>query len=138
MEAQRQSRYCPECGRENPRAARYCMDCAYPLAGVPAPNWSRDSGLATGQRGDAAREPALSEAWGPDRGLISATPLSQSKTDWATIIAAVLAALSLQNMSRKARQTTIAIVLLVLLFGCPMACGFLMFVMEWIARLLGG
>lgn len=56
-------------------------------------------------------------------------------TDWAAIVAAVLAFLSLRSLSRRARGTVIVVTILVLFFGCPMVCGFVMFVMDWFARL---
>jgi uncharacterized membrane protein YvbJ len=96
--------YCPECGHKNPGEARFCMQCATPLAGQQSP--------AAGS-GSPQRE----------------------RTDWATIVAAVLAFLSLRHMSRKARDTTIVVLLLMLFFGCPMVCGFMAFAMEWFARL---
>lgn len=64
----------------------------------------------------------------------AARPGSQG-TDWAGIVAAVLAFLSLRRMSPRARNMTLLVVFLVLFFGCPMVCGFVGFVMEWAASL---
>ena len=101
--------FCPECGHENPGEARFCMDCGHSLTGEPSQRSIQSSA--------------------------SATPSSNGGTDWAGIVAALLAFLSLRHMSRKARQTTIVIAFLVLFFGCPMVCGFVAFVLEWIGRL---
>jgi hypothetical protein len=110
--------YCPECGHENPVEARFCMDCGHPLDG-PAPVAAGGGYVPSGSRGTARSHQR-----------------EDGGTDWAAIAAAVLAFLSLRHMSRKARDTTIVIAFLTLFFGCPMACGFLMFVMDWFARLL--
>jgi hypothetical protein len=56
-------------------------------------------------------------------------------TDWAAIVAAILAFLGLRHASRRAGQTAIVIVILLLFFGCPMICGFMAFAMEWFAQL---
>jgi uncharacterized membrane protein YvbJ len=104
------NRYCPECGQQNPAGARFCMQCGYALAEAPA------------QAGQLAQA-------GP-----AARPGSEG-TDWAGIVAAVLAFLSLRRMSPKARGMTLLVVFLVLFFGCPMVCGFVGFVMEWAASL---
>jgi len=104
------STYCPECGHQNPIEARFCMDCGHPLAGPPV------------RTNPAYNRPA---AVRPDSG----------GTDWAGIVAAILAFLSLRHMSRKARGTALVIVFLVLFFGCPMMCGFIAFTMEWAANL---
>jgi hypothetical protein len=109
--------YCPECGHENPVEARFCMDCGYALSGRPT--------LAVG------REPGQRMVGGPH----PIPTRGDSGTDWAGIAAAVLAFLSLRHMSRRARQTTIAITFLVLFFGCPMACGTVMFVVDSFLKL---
>jgi hypothetical protein len=101
--------FCPECGHENPVEARFCMDCGRLLGAESETN--------------AVRQPA-------------AAPRSPGGgTDWAGIVAAVLAFLSLRQMSRKARQTTIVLAFLVLFFGCPMVCGFAMFVVDSVVSL---
>ncbi len=109
--------YCPECGHENPGEARFCMDCGYALSDRPAPTMGRKpiQGMVGG------RDPVT-------------TPVDTG-TDWAGIVAAILAFLSLRHMSRKARQTIIAITFLVLFFGCPMACGTVMFIVDSFVRL---
>jgi ribosomal protein L40E len=107
--ARKNKQYCPECGHENPGEARFCMDCGYSLGGEPAAN--------------AARRPTA-ESRSRDSG-----------PDWAGIAAAVLAFLSLRHMSRKARDTTIVLAFLLLFFGCPMACGFAMFVVDSVVKL---
>ena len=101
--------FCPECGHENPGEAQFCMSCGHSLA----------TGVASRQT--AQQAPAYQT---PDEG-----------TDWASIVAAVVAFLSLRHMSRKARGTAIAITILVLFFGCPMACGFATFVVDSILKL---
>jgi hypothetical protein len=62
-------------------------------------------------------------------------PAQDSGTDWATLVAAVLAFLSLRHMSRKARQTTVVVALLFVFFGCPMVCGFAMYMVDSVLRL---
>ena len=109
--------YCPECGHENPIEARFCMDCGHGLNG-PAR-------LAAGEGYRPGESGGTSQAYQRENG----------GTDWAAIAAAVLAFLSLRHMSRKARDTTIVVTFLVLFFGCPMVCGFVMFVLDWFARL---
>ncbi|MEJ2209821.1 MAG: zinc ribbon domain-containing protein [Anaerolineae bacterium] len=104
------STYCPECGHQNPAEARFCMNCGHPLAGQPA---------------RAAQANAAPTAVRP----------GSEGTDWAGIVAALLAFLSLRRMSRKARGTAIVIAFFVLFFGCPMVCGFMAFTMEWAANL---
>jgi hypothetical protein len=86
------------------------MNCGHPLAGQPA------------------RTP-------PPEAHPVAVPPGNEGTDWAGIVAAILAFLSLRRMSRKARGTALVIVFLVLFFGCPMVCGFVAFTMEWAANL---
>jgi hypothetical protein len=56
-------------------------------------------------------------------------------TDWAELIAAILAFLSLRRMSRRARGSVFVVVFLALFFGCPMVCGFAMFVVDSISKL---
>jgi uncharacterized membrane protein YvbJ len=111
--------FCPECGKENPQEARFCMNCGRSLAGeerYPA-------------SGPALRVPDPAQETG------RATTRSSNAPDWAAIAAAVLAFFSLRHMSRRARQTFFLIAFFVLFFGCPLACGFVAYVMEWIARL---
>jgi hypothetical protein len=108
--------FCPQCGHENPIEAKFCMECGSPLAS-----------LGTRTQGSEA----VVERAAPD------LQRSSGGTDWAAIAAAVLAFLSLRHLSRRARNTTIVITFLVLFFGCPMVCGFAMYVMEWFARLIG-
>jgi hypothetical protein len=108
--------YCSVCGHGNPLEARFCMDCGSPLSSPGAPI----------QGYGAATERDVPD-YQPRRG----------GTDWAAIAAALLAFLSLRHLSRRARNTTIVIAFLVLFFGCPMVCGFVMYVMEWFARLFG-
>jgi len=48
----------------------------------------------------------------------------------------VLASLGLWHISRKARQTAVLMLLLILFFGLPMVCGFAASVLDWLARLL--
>jgi hypothetical protein len=100
--------YCPECGHQNPVEARFCMGCGCALAAQPVPR-----------------------AASPGQAAIPAAP--RRGTDWAAIAAAVLAFLSLRHMSRRAQGTAIVIAFFVLFFGCPMVCGFVMFVMEWVS-----
>jgi len=64
-----------------------------------------------------------------------AHPTQDSGADWAGIVAAILAFLSLRRLSRKARGTVVAITILVLFFGCPMVCGFATFVVDSIFKL---
>ena len=90
------------------------MYCGYMLADGPLPGQNPAPNPGRAQNGSAAPYPAQ------ERG-----------TDWAAIVAAFLAFLGLQRMTRKARQTSIVIVLLMMFFGCPMVCGFIAFVMEW-------
>lgn len=110
MEAEAMStQFCPECGHENPGEARFCMDCGRPLTG----------------------EVALTRAAEP-------TPISRPHDhglDWAGIVAAILAFLSLKHLSRKARQTILIITFLMLFFGCPMICGFATYVIDSILKL---
>jgi uncharacterized membrane protein YvbJ len=103
-------RFCPECGHENPGEGRFCMDCGASMAGAPIAR----------QLDDHA----------------SSAPSQDQGTDWATIVAAVLAFLSLRHVSRKARGTAIVIAFFVLFFGCPLVCGFVMFAMDWFAQLI--
>ncbi len=101
--------FCPECGHENPAEARFCMDCGHALQGEAVP-----------QR---ARQPAATHH-----------PQDQG-TDWTSIAAAILAFLSLQHLSRKARGVVIALGFFVLFFGCPMVCGFGMYLVDSILQL---
>lgn len=106
------NQYCPECGHENPVKARFCMGCGYGLAGQPVPRHEY-----------------------PAQEVAPATTRHDRSPDWAAIAAAVLAFLSLRHMSRRAQGTAIVIAFFVLFFGCPMVCGFVMFVMEWFSSL---
>jgi len=110
MNSRLNNTYCPECGHQNPAEARFCMGCGYPLAGQPARAASADIHPAAVRPGSKG-------------------------TDWAGIVAAILAFLSLRQMSRKARGTALVIGFLVLFFGCPIVCGFISFTMEWAANL---
>jgi zinc-ribbon domain len=101
--------YCPECGHENPIQARFCMDCGRSLTGASVVS--------------------------PDRQLSAVHRSHDSGTDWAGVVAAVLAFLSLRRMSRKTRQATLVVTFLLLFFGCPMACCFAMFVVDSIVGL---
>lgn len=107
-------RTCSECGRVHPPDARFCMYCGYLLSDGPVPSQNPAPGPGVAQDNSTPAHPA------GDRG-----------TDWAAIVAAFLAFLGLQHMTRKARQTSIVIVLLIMFFGCPMVCGFIAYVMEW-------
>jgi uncharacterized membrane protein YvbJ len=108
--------FCPECGQESPIEAKFCMECGSPLA---SPDARIQGTRAVAQRAAPGYQPG------------------SGGTDWAAIAAALLAFLSLRHLSRRARNTTIVIAFLALFFGCPMVCGFAMYVMEWFARLLG-
>ena len=55
---------------------------------------------------------------------------------WPGAATALLAALGLWHISRKARQTAVLMLLLMLFFGLPMVCGFAGFVLEWLGRAL--
>lgn len=101
--------FCPECGHENPGEAQFCMSCAHPLTTEAA---SRQTA-----------QPA------------PVSPAADSGTDWASIVAAVVAFLSLRHMSRKARGTVVVVTILVLFFGCPMVCGFATFVVDSVLKL---
>ena len=90
------------------------MYCGYMLADGPIPG----------------RNPASSPPRSQNNG-VAPDPEQERGTDWAAIVAAVLAFLGLRHMTRKARQTTIVVVLIMMFFGCPMVCGFIAFVMEW-------
>ena len=73
---------------------------------------------------------------GPAAPAVPATRRPGSEgTDWAGIVAAILAFLSLRHLSRKARGTAFVLLFLALFFGCPMVCGFIGFTMEWAANL---
>jgi len=109
-------RFCPECGHENPAEARFCMGCGFSLT-------NEERSLA-----EEGRLPPMTAA--------PPAPAQSEGADWAGIVAAVLAFLSLRHMSRKARGTAIVITILVLFFGCPMVCGFVMFAMDWFAQLI--
>ncbi len=95
---------CPECGHDNPGDARFCMEC----------------GAALGERLPAAPP-------GPAR---SAPPPKEEGVNWAAIVAAVLAFLSLRRASRKARGLTVLLILFMAFFVCPMACGFGVYVVD--------
>jgi uncharacterized membrane protein YvbJ len=105
--------YCPQCGYANDAEARFCMDCGYRLES----NVQQAGGqqLAGGTAAPASRE--------------------HEGTDWASIVAAVLAFLSLRRASRKARGMTVVIVFLVLFFGCPLVCGLIGLVVQWFGNL---
>lgn len=90
------------------------MYCGYMLADEPLPGQNPAPAPATAHTNNVTP--------GAD---------GQQGTDWAAIVAAVLAFLGLHHMTRKARQTTVVIVLIMMFFGCPMVCGFIAFVMEW-------
>jgi len=106
-------RYCPECGHEHPADARFCMYCGYMLTDGPAP----PAPAETGGKPAPAHAPQ-------ERG-----------TDWAAIVAAILAFVGLRHASRKARQTAVVIALFMIFFGCPMACGLVSLVMQWFNQL---
>jgi hypothetical protein len=109
------SQYCPECGYELPAGARFCMDCGASLAGDLTP--------ASAQ--EAARE---------------AAPVQRPQgtgTDWTAIATAIVAFFGLRHLSRGARNTFVLVAFLFLFFGCPLICGFVVFAMEWLARLFG-
>lgn len=59
-----------------------------------------------------------------------ATVAQDRGTDWAAIVAAILAFLSLRRMSRRARGTIFVLLFLFLFFICPMVCGFLYYIAE--------
>jgi hypothetical protein len=59
----------------------------------------------------------------------------QEGTDWASILAAGLAFLSMRRASRKARGTAVVVLFLVLFFGCPLVCGLIGMVMQWFGSL---
>lgn len=103
-------RFCSECGHPNPRQARFCVNCGQRL--VP---FTTVAAIA-----------------GP---VPTALPYNGG-TDWPGVVTAVLASLGLWHISRKARQTAIAMLFLILFFGLPMVCGFVTFVLEWLGRLL--
>ena len=117
------NQYCPECGKENPADARYCMACGLALD---------DDGRSQQIIGVSTTRANGSPIGGRAAG---AAPAGESGTDWAEIAAAALAFLGLRHLSRKGRQTAIAITFLVLFFGCPMVCGFAMFLVESFAAL---
>ncbi len=102
-------RFCPECGHENPVEARFCMGCGQSLTREMAP----------------AQTAEPIPTYRPDEGGL----------DWAGIVAAILTFLSLKHLSRKARQTIWIIAFLVLFFGCPLVCGFAMYVVDSILKL---
>ena len=56
-------------------------------------------------------------------------------TNWAAIVAAVLAFWGLLRVSRKARSWAVLFVLFMVFFGCPMACGLTMGLLDQIAGL---
>jgi hypothetical protein len=63
-------------------------------------------------------------------------PVAQDRgTDWAAIVAAVLAFLSLRRMSRRARGTFFVFLFLFLFFICPMVCGFFYYIAESVLSL---
>jgi hypothetical protein len=95
------------------------MNCGYPLAGEKR----RPASQAALRVPDPAQQPD------------PATSYQKNGTDWAAIAAAVLAFFGLRHMSRQARQGCFIFAFLALFFGCPLACGFVAYVMEWIARL---
>jgi hypothetical protein len=68
--------------------------------------------------------------------LFPATWLGNTGTGWSGAAMAVLVWLGLWHFSRKARQTAIAVLFLSLFFGLPMLCGFAIFALEWLGRLL--
>jgi hypothetical protein len=62
---------------------------------------------------------------------VQLAPAAQDRgTDWAGIVAAVLAFLSLRGMSRRARGIGLVLLFLFLFFICPMACGFFYYLSE--------
>jgi hypothetical protein len=72
----------------------------------------------------------------PPAGVAGGSALhSQASTDWPSIIAAIVAFLSLRGLSRQARGVAVVAIVLVLFFGCPLVCGFIAYFMDWIARL---
>lgn len=119
------NQYCPECGFELPATARFCMDCGASLESDLTPAGAG----AEAKRGRqvAAQQPAPAAAQQPpSKGL-----------DWTAIAAAVVAFFGLRHLSRGARNTVVLLAFLFLFFGCPLICGFVMFAMEWLARLFG-
>lgn len=120
--------HCLECGRENPSEARFCMHCGTSLIERPAPK--RSTSTVDGKTGGAGMYVPS-----PEQGTAPAVPAQEKSTDWAAIAAAILALLSLRHMSRRARDTVLVIAFLMLFFGCPMVCGFVVFVMQWSSHL---
>lgn len=125
--------YCPECGHENPINARFCMDCGRSLTPESAP--SVPHVLSTAQGSEARRRRVERPVRDQGQQPAAVYPPGRAGTDWAGIGVSILALLSLQHMSRKWRQTTIIVVLFMLLFGCPMVCGILMFFVDSVLKL---
>ena len=109
------NKYCPECGYELPAGARYCMDCGASLAGDPTPARARQA---------VPEEASIQQS-------------QSTGTDWTTIATAIVAFFGIRHLSRGARNTMVLLAFLFLFFGCPLICGFVMFAMEWLARLFG-
>ncbi|MGD8625930.1 MAG: zinc-ribbon domain-containing protein [Anaerolineae bacterium] len=106
-------KYCPQCGHTNDLEARFCMECGSSLEGAFQPE---------GQRRLA--------------GGTAPPPYTQREgTDWASILAAGLALLTMRRASRKARGTAIVILFFVLFFGCPLACSLIGLVTQWFGSL---
>jgi hypothetical protein len=101
-------RFCTRCGHPNPGQARFCMEC--------------------GQRLAFSATAAVVPFPAPVTMLGGAS--------WSGPVAGVLAMLGLWHISRKARQTAVAVLLLILFFGLPVLCGFATFALEWLGRLL--
>jgi hypothetical protein len=120
--------HCPECGKENPGEARFCMHCGTSLIDRPAP--VRSTSTVEGTAGGAGLYVPS-----PGQSPAPAVPAQEKATDWAAIAAAILALLSLRHMSRRARDTFLVIAFLILFFGCPMVCGTVAFVMQWSSNL---
>jgi hypothetical protein len=91
------------------------MDCGASLAGDLTPARARQAML----EGDSVQQP------------------ESTGTNWTTIATAIVAFFGIRHLSRGARNTVVLLAFLFLFFGCPLICGFVMFVMEWLARLFG-
>ncbi len=100
--------FCPQCGHENPARAHFCMNCGAAL----------DERLPA-EGGRAGQWPSVG-----DEGV-----------NWATVVAAALAFWGLLRASRKARGMAVMFTLVMLFFGCPMACGLVAFAVETFAGL---
>lgn len=74
--------YCPSCGTKNPDGARFCSNCAHPLAAVPAPIPEALPAPAPATAREAPPAPAVSAASPPTSTGPRPNPFKGAPAEW--------------------------------------------------------